>query len=270
MGFEAEHKSKAFGEKAILLYSPFWIGLMIIVVIGRWYEAFTSNDYLLFGVGLALPCLALPLIIADPGEKRIPILQRYVVKANIYILIISYLGNYFYTHYFFKVLGVKYTGPLAPGAGVDLNGVPLSMYFMTHVYFMSYHVLLSPLMRAVRTSFSDGAISQVVALTVFVLVAAFVIAFAETWTISSFPYYTYPSFYGMLTKGSMFYGTFFVVTFPMFSRLDEDTKDPWTLKRVVVEALAAMMLVIVAADLWRLVFVRYDGLKTISVAIPSE
>lgn len=270
MTFVAEHKSKAFGEKLVLLYSPFWIGMMIIVVIRKWYESFTPNDYLLFSIGLALPCLALPLIMADSGEKRIPLLQRYVVKANVYILVVGYLGNYFYTHYFYKVLGVKYTGPVAPGAGVDLNGVPLCMYFMTHVYFMSYHVLLSPLMRAVRSSFTEGSIIQAAALTVFVLAAAFTIAFAETWTISGFPYYTYPSFYGMLTKGSVFYGTFFVVTFPLFFRLDENTKDLWSMRRVVGEALAAMMLVIMAADLWRLVFLRYDGLHTNSVVIPND
>lgn len=128
MTFVAEHKSKAFGEKLVLLYSPFWIGMMIIVVIRKWYETFSPNDYLLFSIGLALPCLALPLIMADSEEKRIPLFQRYAVKANVYILIVGYLGNYFYTHYFYKVLGVKYTGPVAPGVGIDLNGVPLCMY----------------------------------------------------------------------------------------------------------------------------------------------
>lgn len=39
-------------------------------------------------------------------------------QANVWIAIFSYIGNYFWTHYFFTVLGAKYTFP-----SWTLNGV---------------------------------------------------------------------------------------------------------------------------------------------------
>lgn len=32
-------------------------------------------------------------------------------QANLWIIIFSYVGNYFWTHYFFRVLGASYTFP---------------------------------------------------------------------------------------------------------------------------------------------------------------
>lgn len=239
----------------MLCYTPIWIGIMAIIVLGEWYERFSPNDYLLTGLCLSLPCVLVPLVLArnDPAEKCIPLFSRYIMKANVFIGILGYLGNHFYTHYFYKVLGMRYTGPLAEGKGLDINRVPLSMYAMTHVYFMSYHILVAPVLRATDTLFAHRNL-KLISMVLVVCVVAFLTAFAETLTISRFPYYTYPDFYQMLTKGSVFYGTFFVVTFPWFYRLDEDPTRLWPLSRVVVEALAAMMIVLLCADVWRLCF----------------
>lgn len=38
-----------------------------------------------------------------------PWYQRYWVKSQVWIAVFSYVGNYFWTHYFFKVLGAAYT-----------------------------------------------------------------------------------------------------------------------------------------------------------------
>jgi cycloeucalenol cycloisomerase len=35
----------------------------------------------------------------------------FSLQANIWIIIFSYVGNYFWTHYFFTVLGASYTFP---------------------------------------------------------------------------------------------------------------------------------------------------------------
>ncbi|BAH95217.1 Os11g0302500, partial [Oryza sativa Japonica Group] len=35
----------------------------------------------------------------------------FLLQANIWIIIFSYVGNYFWTHYFFTVLGASYTFP---------------------------------------------------------------------------------------------------------------------------------------------------------------
>lgn len=242
----------------MLLYSPVWIGFLAVVVIRKWYEDFRPFDYILVGLGVSLPCVIAPFILAGNREKSTPPLKRFIIKANIFIGIVSYLGNHFNTHYFYNVLGVRYTGPLSPGRGWEINRVPVSMYLMTHVYFMTYHVLGTPLLRAVRTSFKSASPLQYTAVGVAVVVMAFVTAFAETWTISSFPYYTYPDYYEMLTRGSIFYGTFFVVTFPWFARLDEDMLKPWSIRKVVVEAFAAMMVVLLCDDIWRLIFEHFN------------
>ncbi len=255
----ALHSSKAYGEKFMLLYSPIWMGFLAIVVIRKWYEDFRPFDYVWVGLAISLPCIVLPFILAGPGEKSTPPLQRYIIKANVFIGIVGYIGNHFNTHYFYKVLGVRYTGPLGPGMGPEINQVPVSMYLMTHVYFMSYHVLATPLLRVVQTSFQKSSpLLQSVAMGVVVIVVALLTAFAETWTISSFPYYTYPDYHEMLTKGTVFYGTFFVVTFPWFARLDEDPLKLWSVGRVVMEALAAMMTVLLCEDIWRLIFEYFN------------
>ena len=249
----------------MLCYTPVWIGAMAFIVVRKWYEHFSPNDYILTGLCLSLPCILIPLALArrDPSERQTPIFGRYIIKANVFIAIVSYIGNHFYTHYFYNVLGMRYTGPLAEGRGVDINRVPLSMYLMTHVYFMSYHILVTPLLRATKSLFQTAPL-QSLSLAVVVCVIAILTAFAETLTISSFPYYTYPDFYQMLTKGSVFYGTYFVVTFPWFYRLDEDPTRLWSLSQVVMEALAAMMVVLLCADVWRLLIERF-GNELISV-----
>lgn len=261
--WRADHRSKEFGEKFAFLYSTIWISFLAIVVFFKWYEFFTPSDYLMVGLGLALPYVVGPLVLARGEERRLPLTQRYIMKANLFVAILSYIGNHFYTHYFFNVLGVRYTGPLAQGMGFEINKVPISMFLMTHVYFMSYHILITPLIRTLKNTFrSCGATVQFVVTTIGIVVMAFFTAVAETWTISSFPYYTYPNTSEMLTKGSVFYGTYFVVTFPWFFRLDEDTKHPWRLSRVVVEALASMMVVLLCADFWRLILEYFKSLPS--------
>lgn len=234
---------------------------MALIVVTKLYKHFTPNDYLLTGLCLSLPCVLAPLLLArnDPAENHTPIFRRYIIKANLFVLVIGYLGNHFYTHYFYRVLSMRYTGPLAQGKGWEINRVPLSMFAMTHVYFMSYHVLISPILRATKSLFKNRTF-QLVSLALVVCMIAFLTAFAETLTISSFPYYTYPDFHQMLTKGSVFYGTFFVVTFPWFHRLDEDPTNLWSMGRVVREALASMMVVLLCADLWRLAIERFGSL----------
>lgn len=253
MQWRPHNPSKAFGEQFMLLYSPLWMGVVAIIVNRKWYEVFTPNDFLAVGIALALPCISGPLLLANKEEKKVPIFERFIVKANIFIAVVGYIGNHFYTHYFYNVLGAHYTGPLGEGRGLEINKVPVSMFLMTHVYFMSYHILVAPLLRALKNLFS-GAASQCAGVALFVLLIALFTAFAETWTISSFPYYTYPDLNEMLTKGSVFYGTYFVVTFPWFFRLDEEPDNPWSISRVIIEALAAMMVVLLCADFWRLLF----------------
>ncbi|THU50553.1 hypothetical protein C4D60_Mb06t21460 [Musa balbisiana] len=58
----------------------------------------------------------------------------------------------------------------------------------------------------------------------------------------SFPYYEFVDRESMYKVGSLFYAIYFIVSFPMFSRVDEIDDEPWDLPRVAVDALGAAML----------------------------
>ena len=65
--------------------------------------------YLAIGLGASLPCLLLPVLLQPQSERQRPFWQRHWVKANVWIAIFSFIGNYFWTHYFYDLLGASYT-----------------------------------------------------------------------------------------------------------------------------------------------------------------
>jgi len=166
----------------------------------------------------------------------------------------AFTGNYLWTHYFYVVLKARYTFPTT----WHLNQVPIYLYLISHAYFCSYHTFSTVVLRRFRTS---GFCTKLAAhskllllclnvITVFVL--GFVIAFMEAFSISSVPYYSYPDVFWMYTVGSMFYGIYFYVSFPMFYRLDEEKDDEWTVSRTTFDSLACCMIVTLLLDFWRL------------------
>jgi cycloeucalenol cycloisomerase len=48
----------------------------------------------------------------------------------------SFAANYFWTHYFYPVLGASYTF-----VAWRVNDVPVCLFLMTHSYFMFYHTV---------------------------------------------------------------------------------------------------------------------------------
>lgn len=56
----------------------------------------------------------------------------------------------------------------------------------------------------------------------------------------------------MYTVGSLFYSIYFFVSFPLFFIMDEQRQPKWTMLRVVLDSLAAGMLVTILLDFWRL------------------
>lgn len=252
--FRTTNSSKQAGEAFFWWYSLVWMGVMAAVVQMKVYESFTPTGYIAFATSVAAPCILIPLFFPSKEDRHSPIMSRYVIKANLYIGVLGLLANHFFTHYFYNVLGVKYTGPVAPDATVSFNNVPICMHLMTHPYFCSYHSISTPLLRLVK-SYTQRSSQWISMLCYYATVCsmALLTAWLETWTISSFPYYTYPDFDRMLTTGSVFYGLFFLVSFPMFARLDEKMGESWSWQRVVIEALASMMMILTIADVWRLI-----------------
>ncbi|EXC04123.1 hypothetical protein L484_002182 [Morus notabilis] len=231
----APNPSKRWGELFFLCYTPFWLTLCLgIVVPYKLYESFTELEYLLLGLVSAVPSFLIPVL--------------FVGKANLWIIIFSYVGNYFWTHYFFTVLGASYTFP-----SWKMNNVPHTTFLLTHVCFLFYHVASNMTLRRLRHSISDlPEKTRWFFEAAWILALSYFIAYLETLAISNFPYYDFVDRASMYKVGSLFYAIYFIVSFPMFLRIDEKPGDPWNLPRVAVDALGAAMLVTIILDLWRI------------------
>ncbi|GJP48372.1 hypothetical protein CLOM_g7667 [Closterium sp. NIES-68] len=281
----AETPSKRWAEKFFLYYSPVWITWALgIIVTFQLYKRFTEREYLLVGLAAALPCVLVPPAILCPADKARPWHEQHWVKANVWIAIFSFVGNYFWTHYFYTLLGASYTFP-----SWRLNDVPFALYLLTHAYFCFYHVISNVTIRRLRhflntppaskfkpspsstssssahskskpspssSSSSSSSRSSVFSLLVqgaWILALSYITAFMETATIANFEYYTFVDKAAMYRVGTLFYALYFVVSFPFFFRIDENPSEPWALSRVAVDSLGASMLVTILLDLWRLV-----------------
>lgn len=115
----AADPSKRWAEVFYLAYSPFWIlwALCVLVPLAL-YEHLDEWGYLLVGLAAALPCAVVPLLVPGAADRGRPLAERFWVKANVWMLIFGFVGNYFWTHYFYTLLGAAYTLP-----SFRLNGV---------------------------------------------------------------------------------------------------------------------------------------------------
>ena len=134
-----------------LKYTCVWISVFGVVIVTQAYETFTANSYMSLCVPLALPFLLQPVLYPLPAESKVPLMQRYSFKANVWIAVFSFIGNYWYTHYFYSVLQARYTFPAH-----RLNDVPIALYFATHFYFVTYHTFSNILLRKIETTFVKG------------------------------------------------------------------------------------------------------------------
>lgn len=241
--------SKRWGELFFLFYTPFWVTLCLgIVVPYKLYESFTEVEYFLLAMISAVPSVLIPLLFVGKTDRKLSFKDRYWVKATVWIMIFSYVGNYFWTHYFFKVLGASYTFP-----SWRMNDVPHTTFLLAHVCFLFYHVSANMVLRRLRHAIADLPQNLQWAMeAACILLYAYFIAYLETVAISNFPYYEFVDRASMYKVGSLFYAIYFIVSFPMFFRMDEKLGDLWDLPRVAIDALGAAMLVTILLDLWRI------------------
>jgi len=250
----SRNPSKAWGEKFFLAYTPIWIaGMGVLMMSGagkRWGDLGLNLAMLV----LLVPLVAVPALVRDETSLGRPWWRTYWCKLNLWIGIYAAVGSYFGSEYFFDVLGMVYNYPqlswrfdsILLGSGEQT--VPLIMYPSAHFYFVTYHTLGIIVLRRARTSrlFSRPWLWPIV-----VLAAAYGFAWAETYAMAGgaiAEQFTYRDLPRMLRWGSLFYATYFVVSFPMIYRLDEEPGDDWSLRRVAVEALAAGMLLLFLLD----------------------
>lgn len=67
--------------------------------------------YLACGVTTAAPLAIYPLLRPGDADRGKPLSERFWVKANVWHAVFGFVGNYFWTHYFFQLLGASYTMP---------------------------------------------------------------------------------------------------------------------------------------------------------------
>ncbi|KAK6917177.1 hypothetical protein RJ641_017928 [Dillenia turbinata] len=211
-------------------------------------QSFTELEYLLVGLVSAVPSLLTPILFVSKVDGALHWKDRYWVKASLWLIIFSYVGNYFWTHYFFTALGASYTFP-----SWKMNGVPHTTFLLAYVCFLFYHVLSNLTLRRLRNFTTNLPVRiQRIAEAAWILALSYFMAYLETLAISDFPYYEFVDREAMYKFGSLFYALIFLVSFPMFMRIDEEPNDPWELPRVAIDALGAAMLVTIILDLWRL------------------
>ena len=98
---------KRWGEIFFLYYSAAWIAFFGCIVVSGAWERFTHAEYMAVCLAVALPAVLGPALLQPPWvAAATPFSYRYWVKANIWVAIFSLSGHHFWTHYFFKLLGV--------------------------------------------------------------------------------------------------------------------------------------------------------------------
>jgi hypothetical protein len=89
----AGNPAKRWTEKLFLYYAVFWISWFGIVVVSGIWEDFQEMSYFVVTFAMAAPCVLLPWYLQPPEEAARPFWQRYWVKANIWIAVISFVGK---------------------------------------------------------------------------------------------------------------------------------------------------------------------------------
>lgn len=102
----ASYGSKREGEAWCLKLAAVWIGAVVVVIVTQAYEGWKAKEYMAFGIFCFSLYVTVPFIFPGPEDKKRPWFERYITKANVWISIFSFIGNYWYTHYFYRVLKV--------------------------------------------------------------------------------------------------------------------------------------------------------------------
>lgn len=98
-----------------------------------------------------------------------------------------------------------------------LNDVPIALYFATHFYFVFYHTMSNMLLRKIETRYAPTFTRTLFFWSAIVAFSYFT-AFMETLTISNYEDYSFEDRDMAYKVGSLFYGLYFIVSYPVFYR----------------------------------------------------
>lgn len=269
----AADPSKAYYEKLSLTWAPLSMICLLAGVLGTpLYKYCDRNSYLAITVVGCLPGFVIPIVFPCKADRTRPYSQRFWVKGSLWIAIFGFYGNYFWTHYFYELLGAEYLFD-----SYRLNDVPLVTFTATFFYFTFYFNFVSVLLRRVAKFSRDlPLIARTLIWWSNICALAYGTAVFEAVSIQHFPLYTYTERDAFLLIGSVVYGLYFVVGFPMFFALDEEYQvsaagglGRISLSSAAVSAFAATSIVTLLLDLWRLaVGSIYELGKSSSIPVP--
>lgn len=252
-GWFSQNPDRARAEKFFLTWTPVWMALMALMMFTGWTRTASDTQLIIHSLLVALPLVVIPALWFP---KDIPWYRQYAFKANVYMAVFSFFGNYVGSEYFFDVLGMVYAMPNATTTldarlvGSGEQTVPVIMYFYTQAYFMTYHttaiIALRKLMSAARQTPSlASTVLRGVMFLVCVVAVGYAWAWLETRAMAN-PLMTQTFWYkdmeAMLAWGSLAYATYFLASFPIFFFLDEDGRKPWSLPVTASAGMSASLL----------------------------
>lgn len=251
-GWLSSNPDKAWAERAFLTGSLLWIAAVAAVILTGVLKRWGDAGYLLFSLAAATPVTLAPLLMRPKDAK--PLLKSYFFKLNLFAFVLVFFGTYFGTHYFFDLMGMRYAFPtrlVFEAAVVGKSGahVPIFMYPLTQAYFVTYFTVLVVLDRGISARLGLRRGGRVV----LVLLLAYGIAFLETLFMANdlmHDLFSYANKPRMLWLGSIGYALYFVVGLPAVRGVDENESSIWSAWRVLVQALAASMAILILLEAW--------------------
>ncbi|MEX1362950.1 MAG: hypothetical protein AB1Z98_07480 [Nannocystaceae bacterium] len=249
-GWLSSDPEQAWAERWFLGYSVAWMLAVAVVIVTGWIFTWGDLGYLLFSGALGLAAVVGPWLWPGRPDRHRPAWQCWWLWLNAWVFVLVAFGTYFGTHYFFDLMGMRYAFPVTWTFQAELVGhspqqVPIFMYPLTQAYFVTYFVGATVLLRRLEHVLSLSVLGRALA----VLALAYVIAFMETFGMATdalSAYFEYADRDRMLALGSLGYASYFVVGLPLLRRIDRS----WSLGRVLVQALAACMLVLCLLEAW--------------------
>jgi cycloeucalenol cycloisomerase len=245
----SENPGKRAAERWYLLYTPIWGGASALVMttgLGvHWSrQAWGDVAFFLFGLLAWLGVVVGGYLLRAPEDAGRPWYRIYHTKFQLWMFVFAFLGNY-WSEYFYEVLHMQYGFETT----WNLNDVPFFLYMLTVAYFSTYGTLINVFRRLVVSLLPASAPGWMRACAY--VPVCFVVAGLETalnanpWMESLFCYDDLPF---VLWFGTLMYGTWFVVTAPLWFPIDEGRGVDTPLRGVWVSALAGFMLVIVVNE----------------------
>jgi cycloeucalenol cycloisomerase len=239
--------SQRYVERLYLSFSPLWMAVIAYCMLTHCFARWGDLGHLLLGFALSLPLWILPLLRPPEDEVGQPLWLRHSFKANLFIALMSFVQCYFGSAMFFDGLGMEYHFPTQ----LLWNRTPLFLYFVTVAYFSTYYALMRLGLRLFLARVPNAS-----ATTVWAMIAllSYSMAFGETFFMASESlrsFFSYANRHKALLVGSICYGTLFLVSLPVFLRLDADPRAPTPTSRLFWQTMGANLVILCAYEVYK-------------------